>query len=266
MIEPLVSIILPTYNPKKEWIEASIRSVLDQKYQNFELLIIDDASSNWVLATVQALIASDSRISIIRNPKNLHLVQTLNTGITHANGKYIARIDHDDMWSDTLKLQKQVEFMENNSEYWLCGTGLTMMDLEWRLLDRVPVRLTDSEIRQHILMDSQFAHPSVLIRRETFDLVWLYDSEWNYAEDYELWLRIGKRYKFANIADNCLSYRINPLGISGSKTFHQKWKWFQLTWKYRNDYPRFYLAMLLKIPYLLLPKKFSLFILKIIKR
>lgn len=266
MNESLVSVILPTHNPNKEWIEASINSVLKQNYQNFELFIIDDASTNWVLATMQEFISSDSRIRIIRNPKNLHLVQTLNTWISQAKGKYIARIDHDDIWSDSSKLQKQVDFLENNSEYWLCGTGLTTMDLQGNLLDRVPVRTSDTEIRKYILRDSQFAHPSVLIRKSALDAVWFYDPEWNYVEDYELWLRIGKSYRFANLTDNCLYYRINPNGMSGTKSFKQRKMWLLLTWKYRNDYSGFYSAIILKVPYVFLPRKVSQFILRLIKK
>lgn len=266
MIEPLVSVILPTYNPDKEWIGISIKSVLKQNYQNFELLIIDDASTNWVMTTIQEFISSDPRIRIIRNSKNLHLVWTLNTWISHAKGKYIARIDHDDIWSDPVKLRKQVDFMENNPSYGLCWTGLTMIDLDGHLLDTVPVRLSDSEIRNYILRDSQFAHPSVLIRREALDTVWLYAPEWNYVEDYELWLRIGKTYKFANLTDDCLYYRINPKGMSVTKSFKQRKMWLFLTWKYRNDYPGFYTAIMLKIPYVFLPKKISQFVLKFIKK
>ncbi len=265
-IEPLVSIILPTFNPRKEWIELAIQSVLTQDYKNFELFVIDDAGSNITISEIQTLLESDSRITLMQNPENMWLSDSYNIWIRQSGWIYIARIDHDDIWSDTSKLQKQVDFMENNKDYWLCGTWLTTMDLEGNLLDKVPVRTSDTEIRKHILRDSQFAHPSVLIRKSALDAVWLYDPDWNYAEDYELWLRIGKKYKFTNLIDNCLYYRINPKWASGTKYFRQKWMWLLLTWKYRNDYPRFYTAIILKIPYVFLPRKISQFVLKFIKK
>ena len=265
-ITPLVSIILPTYNPKKEWIIQSIKSVLGQSYNNFELLIIDDASTNHTLHDIGYLIQSDPRIRIIRNTKNLKLVHTLNAGIKQAQWKYIARIDDDDIWSSVLKLEKQVEFMENNPWCGLCGTSLSTMDYDGTILDTLILRLSDSAIRSHLLKDSQFAHASVLIKKEALDAVWLYDPAWNFVEDYDLWLRIWRKYKLSNLPDNFLLYRINPNGESNKNSFKQKWMSLLLTLRYRNDYPRFYLAMFLKIPYLFLPKKLSLFILKIIKR
>ena len=265
-IDPLVSIILPSFNPKKEWIEQAIQSVLSQTYENYELIIVDDASTNTVFSEIQELIKSDSRIHLIHNEKNMKLVHTLNRGIAEAHGTYIARIDDDDIWSNPFKLRKQVDFMEDNPPYWLCWTGVIKIDLGGNLLDTVPVRLSDSEIRHNLLKDSQFAHASVLIRKEALDTVWVYNPEWNFVEDYELWLRIGKRYKFINLPDNCLYYRINPNGMSGTKSFKQRKMWLLLTWKYRNDYPGFYIAMILKVPYVLLPKKLSLFILNLIKK
>jgi len=77
-VEPLVSIILPSFNPRKEWIEKAIQSVIIQTYKNFELLIIDDASSNNTFSQIQDFIRSDTRIRVIRNKKNLKLVHTLN--------------------------------------------------------------------------------------------------------------------------------------------------------------------------------------------
>ena len=132
-------------------IEASIVSVLKQNYQNFELLIIDDASTNWVLATIQELISSDPRIRIIRNSKNLHLVQTLNIWISQAEWKYIARIDHDDIWPDSSKLQKQVDFMENNSEYWLFWEILNLL-IHLYLFENVYLILYDFMIQNGIML------------------------------------------------------------------------------------------------------------------
>lgn len=266
MNDPIVSVILPTYNPIKIWIEESIKSVLRQSYKNIELLIIDDASIVDVYSMIQELIDSDIRIKFIRNPINLHLVKTLNLWILEAKGEYIARIDHDDIWSDPFKIQKQVDFMQKNREYALCWTWLTLIDLEGNPLNEISVRTSDMTIRNYILRDSQFAHPSVLIRKEALNIVWYYDPDWNYVEDYELWLRIGKEYKFANLIDNCLLYRINPNGISGTKSFKQRLRWLLLTWKYRNNYPGFYLAMILKVPYVFLPKKLSQFVLRLIKK
>ncbi len=264
--EPLVSIILPTFNPVKEWIELAIRSVLFQDYKNFELIVVNDAWPQEVLSVIGPLLSSDPRILLIENVKNMWLADSYNIGIKRSRWLYIARMDHDDIWSDPAKLKKQVDFMDNNLEYALCGTALTTIDFEWNILDTVSVRIWDQEIRKHILRDSQFAHPSVLIRREALDKVWWYNPFWNYAEDYELWLRIGKVYKFANLPDNCLYYRINPNGVSSTKSFKQRWKWLLLTWKYRNDYPNFYIAMMLKIPYVFLPRKLSKLILKYIKK
>lgn len=78
MTTPLVSIVLPTYNPRKDWIIQSIESVLSQTYQNFELIILDDCSTNSTLSEISELLKSDSRIILIRNEKNMKLTRTLN--------------------------------------------------------------------------------------------------------------------------------------------------------------------------------------------
>lgn len=266
MSTPLVSIILPTYNPRKDWIIQSIESVLSQSYQNFELIILDDCSTNSTLNEIEQLLKSDPRIILIRNEKNLKLTRTLNYGIENAVWKYISRIDDDDIWCSSLKLEKQVHFMEANPSYGLLGTGLRTIDENGNILESIQVRLSDDEIRKNILKDSQFAHASVLIRSDALKAVWVYDPEWNYVEDYELWMRIGTKYKFSNLPDEFLSYRINPNGVSKKNEWKQKRMSLELTWKFRGRYPNFTTTMLLKIPYVFLPKRLSLWILKIIKK
>ncbi len=266
MTTPLISIVLPTYNPKKDWIIQSIKSVLSQSYQNFELIILDDCSTNSTLSEIAELLKSDPRIVLIRNEKNMKLTHTLNYWIKSAVWKYIARIDDDDIWCSPLKLEKQVQFMEANPMYGLLGTGLRTIDEDGNILESIHVRISDEEIRNNILKDSQFAHASVLIRSDALNNVWVYDPEWNFVEDYELWMRIGTKYKFSNLPDEFLSYRINPNGVSKKNEWKQKRMSLELTWKFKDEYPHFITIMLLKIPYVFLPKKLSLYILKIIKR
>ena len=94
---PTVSVILPTYNWREEWIRQSIESVLDQTYKDFELIIINDASTNDVEKIIKEYEKMDDRIVYIKNEKNLKLTKTLNKWIDIANGKYIARQDDDDI-------------------------------------------------------------------------------------------------------------------------------------------------------------------------
>ena len=178
---PLVSIILPTYNPRKDWIIQSIESVLSQSYQNFELIILDDCSTNTTLSEISELLNSDSRIVLIRNENNMKLTCTLNYGIASAVWKYIARIDDDDIWCSPLKLEKQVQFMEANPNYGLLGTWLRTIDEYGNILESIHVRLSDDEIRNNILKDSQFAHASVLIRSDVLNEVWVYNPKWNFV-------------------------------------------------------------------------------------
>ncbi len=133
-------------------------------------------------------------------------------------------------------------------------------------IDTLKIRTSDSEIRDNILKDSQFAHASVVMRRDALEEVGLYDPDWNMVEDYELWMRIGTRYNFTNLSDLFLSYRINPNGVSTKNAFKQKIMSLRLTYKYKNVYPSFFLALALKIPYTILPKSVSSFFLKLIKK
>ena len=121
---PLISIILPVYNSKKERLTQSIESVFSQSFKDFELIIINDASTNDIEATILEYITKDKRIVYIKNKENLKLTKTLNKGLEISQGQYIARIDDDDIWMDKEKIQKQIDFMNKNPKYGLCGTNV----------------------------------------------------------------------------------------------------------------------------------------------
>jgi glycosyltransferase involved in cell wall biosynthesis len=114
--QPLVSVILPTYNRVK-YIRKAIESVLGQTYRNLELIIINDGSNDKTSKVIYGFAKKDQRVKTIKNETNIGLVKSLNKGITKSKGKYIARIDDDDVWSDKQKLEKQIEFLEQFYNY-----------------------------------------------------------------------------------------------------------------------------------------------------
>ena len=128
------SIILPTYNGKTERLSEAINSVLAQTYQNWELIIINDASTNNIEKTILQFAKKDKRIKYIKNEQNMKQAASRNKWIKQAKGRYIAFIDDDDIWSDPKKLDKQVNFLENNPDHGLCGTSTITVDQDKRTL------------------------------------------------------------------------------------------------------------------------------------
>ena len=266
MNEPLVSIVLPTYNWKEEWLSKSIESVLSQSYTNFELIIINDASIVDIDDMILKYSSKDNRIKYFKNDINLKFTKTINRWIWLSNWKYIARIDDDDIWCDNDKLKKQVEFMESNPEYWLCGTCVILINELWKETWRINTIENDEDIRSKILRYNQFAHASVIIRKDVLDKVWGYKPEFNTAEDYELWLRIWRISKLHNIQDFSMKYRINTQWISRKNDKRQKMLWLKALWINKSYYPNFLKFFTLRLWYILLPSFISRIVLKLIKK
>ena len=261
----LVSVILPTYNWKPEWLSESIESVLNQTFKDFELIIINDASNNNIEETILKYRDKDPRIVYLKNEKNLKLVKTLNRGIEHSKWKYIARIDDDDIWINKDKLEKQVNFMEDNEDYWLCWTEkIVVINEQWKQINVVKNRTSDNDIRNHILQSNQFVHSSILIRKTILNNVWVYDPKYNKAEDYELWCRIWTKYKFTNLENIAIKYRINSKWVSMNNFYYQKRLSFKICLKYLKYYPNFIKAMILRIWDFMLPENLKNHLLKLI--
>lgn len=267
MKNPLVSIILPTYNWKSERLSESIDSVLNQTFKDFELLIINDCSTNDIEKTILKYKKQDSRIVYLKNEKNLQLTKTLNKWIEHAKWKYIARIDDDDIRVSKDKLEKQVKFMEENPDYWLCWAwDVITIDEDWKIINKVKMRLSDSEIRNHILQSNQFTHSSIIMRKAVLDKVWLYNPQYNKAEDYELWSRIGINNKFANLENVKIKYRINSKWVCANNYNYQKRLTLKICFKYWKHYPNFLKSLVLRSWDFLLPEKLKTNLLNIFKK
>lgn len=234
----LVSVILPTYNGSKS-IRTAIKSVLSQNYHSLELLVIDDGSGDDTASVVQEFIDKDNRVRYFKNNKNSGIQRSLNRGLREATGELVARIDDDDEWVDSQKLTSQVEFFKNNPEYILVGTGLIVQDTKGRELYRFLNPVEDKEIRQRLLYRNCFSHSTVMFRRAEVLKSGGYDEgpETLHVEDYDLWLRIGRLGKFANLASFSVQLTVHKRSISGTQKLVQLKKQMEVTKKYLCDYP-----------------------------
>ena len=208
---PLVSVIMPVYNAEK-YLEEAIKSVLSQTFTNFEFLIFNDGSTDNSLKIIQSY--QDDRIVLAYNGQNKGYVSHLNEGIRLARGKYIARMDADDICLPE-RFEKQVDFLEKNPTYVLCGSRIKCFG---ETQDEVMLPLEDEEIRLKMLYITPFAHPSVMIRKATLlENALRYDKEVMPAEDHDLWARIAQLGKLHNLKTPLLRYRMHPQNISTQK-------------------------------------------------
>jgi glycosyltransferase involved in cell wall biosynthesis len=210
-IHPFVSVVLPVYNCPT-YVGVAIESILNQKFENFEFLIIDDGSTDDTPQILKKY--SDSRIRHIRH-ENKGLAGTLNVGINLARGKYIARQDQDDI-SLPERLSSQFAYMEEHPECGLLGTWAQIME-ENRLVQRFHRHPVDPyEIKYFLMFNNPFVHSSVMIRKSVLEQVGGYstDPERQPPEDYELWSRISRVSGVANLSKIFLHYREIPTSMS----------------------------------------------------
>jgi len=194
--KPLVSIIMPVYNEEAS-IKKAIKTVIDQTYKKFELIVIDDGSTDGTSNIVKTLQELDERIIYLRNEENRGTTYSLNRGLRKASGEYIARIDGDD-WYHPRKLELQVKFLEGRSEYGIVGTFYILVDESGRAV-KVRLPVTHSEIMKRMAYRNAFAHSSIMVRRSVLDMVGYYDERYEYAQDYDLYFRILEVSKGYNL-------------------------------------------------------------------
>lgn len=204
---PLVSVLMPVYNGEK-YLNQAIDSILNQTYQNFEFLLINDGSTDTSRAII--LNYSDARIRYLENEQNFGLIQTLNRGIAEAKGSYIARMDADDV-SRADRLLKQVDFLESNPSYGMVGSWCSVINSA----KKIEYHTSHESLQFALLNYCCFVHPSVMLRKSVLTENQLsFDSHFVHSEDYELWTRLLTKAKAANLPDYLLSYREHEHQIS----------------------------------------------------
>ena len=194
---------MPVYNGAK-YLNEAIDSILNQTFSNFEFFIIDDGSTDQSI--IQIMSYDDQRIQLIDNKNNIGQSETLNKGLSLARGKYIARMDQDDI-SMPERLKMQFEFMESNLDVDVCGSWLQLMGK----YDGIVELETESErIKINLLTNQNLAHPAVMIRKDTLVKYNLnYNPTFTIANDYDLWVRMFDDCSFANLPEPLLKFRIH---------------------------------------------------------
>ncbi|MFH1946893.1 MAG: glycosyltransferase [Candidatus Magasanikbacteria bacterium] len=239
---PLISIITITNNREK-YIAESIESVLKQSFKDWELIIIDDASTDNTAEVVEEYTAQDHRIKFHHENINLGITKARNLALGLAQGKYIAVLDSDDVWADSDKLQKQYLFLENNSDHVLVGGAVIVMNEHGQEISRFKNPSTDKNIRSGILLRNPFLNSSSMFRREVAVNCGTYEN-YTVGEDYDLFLKIGKMGKFANLEDYLVKYRKHDSGITWSKRVRAAKDHLIIIAKFKKNYPNYFLAVI----------------------
>jgi len=209
---PKVSIIIPTYN-RAELLHTAITSVLNQTYQDFEILIIDDASKDNTQEVVKSF--NDRRIKYIRHKENKGEAVARNTGIMNSNGEYIAFLDDDDEWLPE-KLWLQVDLLKNSQPKVGCVyTGYFVIDRSSKKILRRRIPTKRGDIYHDMLFRNYIGIPStVILKRECFQKINLFDESIAFGNDYDLWIRIAKEFYFDYIEKPLVKYCIHRQRLS----------------------------------------------------
>lgn len=209
MTTPSISVVMPVYNTEK-YIADSMRSILNQTFSDFELIVVNDGSTDASLEIIKSF--KDQRITVLENKTNLGNYATRNIGHFAARGKYICVMDADDLALPN-RLEKQYAFMEQYPEVGIAGSCIQYVGS-----NQIIIRDPDAEITKiKLLANNYICHPSIIMRYELlqkYDL--LYDESFWYAGDYDLMVRASAHFPVLNMGDVLLQYRWSPQQLSAS--------------------------------------------------
>ena len=214
MEAPLISVVMSVYNEPLDWLRQAIDSILQQTYSSFEFIIICD-NPNYIegIKVLNEYCRKDNRIRLIFNVENLGLTKSLNIGLRAVKGKYIARMDADDI-SLPERFEEQMQYMESHPECVVCGTRIKYIGEVkwWRRTQSDWIKIENDDIKGRLIIGSCFAHPTVMIRRMQPQI--MYDEDFPRSQDYDMWVRMSKKGSFHNLPKVLLYYRVSSSQIS----------------------------------------------------
>jgi hypothetical protein len=210
MKEPKITILMPTYNAGR-YLRPAIESVLAQTFTDFELLIIDDQSTDGSLAVLNAY--DDPRIRVVQNEQNIGLVRSRNNGLRLASGEYIAVLDADDVTLPN-RLEEQVRCLREQQDVGIVASGSLIIDAEGNTLETHNYDMSPEQMYCTLTFANEIFHSSVTFRRQLILGIGGYDESFKYAEDYDLWLRASRFSKIVKLNKILVKWRQTETGIS----------------------------------------------------
>ncbi|EDY19381.1 glycosyl transferase family 2 [Chthoniobacter flavus Ellin428] len=228
---PLVTVLLPVRNGSAH-LPAALESIFAQTFRDFELLVIDDGSTDSTPEILSAV--QDPRLRVVTNPQNIGLVPALNRGLEMARGEFVARQDHDDV-SLPERLQKQVDYLRTHAGCVLVGTEATQTDGQGRRMYRLLRPHGAEDIRWYLCFDNAFIHSSVMFRREVVRQVFGGYAPSFHSEDYALWSRIARSRETANLPEPLLLYREHSSSVTQSMSAADEVRFEEATGAIRRE-------------------------------
>lgn len=215
---PKVSVLVTNYNSEK-YIGETIESIVWQTFTDFELIILDDRSSDKSWSIIQKYQAKDIRIRCYQNEKNLGISLTRNKLIDLAQWSYVAWLDSDDR-ARPERLERQVHFLDTHPEYGIVGSWMVLINGDWKATGKKYMPITNEAVRKQWYFRNSLNHPTLMMRMECIKKTGYYDPLFDGAEDYDFWIRAGMHCMIANIPEFLTEYRIHNNNISIKK--HKK--------------------------------------------
>lgn len=210
---PLISVIMPVYNAGR-YLKQAIRSILNQSYSNFEFIIINDASTDNSLRIINSF--KDRRINIINLHKNVGVAKALNIGLNISQGKYIARMDADDV-SLPERLNILRNYLDTHPKTGIVGSWAVEIDQTGKTVSAVNTLTSDAQIKRQMIYHNPLIHPTVMFRSGLTYTYGNYDEKLNGAEDWDLWLRWGRYTQISNLPQVLLKYRRYHESVSAKR-------------------------------------------------
>lgn len=230
MSTPSISVLMCVYNGA-QYLQRSVESILNQTFEDFEFIIIDDGSTDRSWEIIQDYHKKDDRIVPIKQ-KNMGLTKSLNRGVRQAIGDYIARIDTDDL-SYEHRLEKQYNFLLKNKDYTMVGAQRIIRNIASKESYKDELPITVEDVRKVALRKNPFFHSLVMIRKDIIEHVGMYNENFKYVQDFELWSRIIHQYKTANLQEILGEKFLNVHNLSLRKDISWKRNYCSLMARYQ---------------------------------